>query len=588
MIGLNVTAPHTVESFAIRSTQFTCIKRTAWLFNVEIPAKMLTTTLFVLINVGLAFANVCVTNGPLGMITGSIQDWQITASSSYPKEWDKKCDEKYARVYLPNKFGWCAKYKSSSEWLKVDLGVAARVTGVMTQGRGDGKEWVTSFKVSYSMDDYNEAYVADQYGNHRVFEGNTDAYSVKHTYLDRPIIARYIKFHTVHWHRHPSMRVEILGCQLCKESIGLPPYGRITASTYGKHKRKSSCQPEDGNILSQKGWCAKKNNDQQWLQVDVGPPTLITGIITKGRGDSRKKHWVTRFKISYSNDTQVWYQYKDAHMAEPRPQNPWLWNPMFNSSAHLIPDIYTDDGLLFGGNNDKSTPRIHYINSPFVARFVRFHPLEWNGKISMRSGLLGCPHTAGVCGDAFMRVNDDTPCVENLAFKKEAWINGKNPKKRHIRNKIVRGHAARAVDGKIDFDLQACTILDNLYGDTPVWTVDLGTKSPVSGVVIYTWQGSDDPKSLVQGSAPMKEYLNNLDRLVIYVDDRSKQDDSSSVSGNMCGYVSKISGALFSHKIHVQCVRPQKGRYVLIEAWGSHHSWSRLFSAVLCEVMVYA
>lgn len=36
---------------------------------------------------------------------------------------------------------------------------------------------------------------------------------MKHTYLDRPIIARYIKFHTVHWHRHPSMRVEILGYQ---------------------------------------------------------------------------------------------------------------------------------------------------------------------------------------------------------------------------------------------------------------------------------------------------------------------------------------------------------------------------------------
>lgn len=43
-----------------------------------------------------------------------------------------------------------------------------QVTGVMTQGRGDGKEWVTSFKVSYSMDDYNEAYVTDQYENHKV------------------------------------------------------------------------------------------------------------------------------------------------------------------------------------------------------------------------------------------------------------------------------------------------------------------------------------------------------------------------------------------------------------------------------------
>ena len=75
----------------------------------------------------LLFA-VCRTNGPLGMITGSIKDWQITASSTYPHEWDKKCNEKYARVYLPNKYGWCAKYKSPSEWLQVDLGVAARVS----------------------------------------------------------------------------------------------------------------------------------------------------------------------------------------------------------------------------------------------------------------------------------------------------------------------------------------------------------------------------------------------------------------------------------------------------------------------------
>ena len=63
------------------------------------------------------------------MITGAIQDWQITASSTYPQEWDKGCHERYGRVYQPNGLGWCAKYKSSSEWLQVDLGVAAKVRG---------------------------------------------------------------------------------------------------------------------------------------------------------------------------------------------------------------------------------------------------------------------------------------------------------------------------------------------------------------------------------------------------------------------------------------------------------------------------
>jgi len=61
------------------------------------------------------------------MITGQIKDWQITSSSIYPEEWDKGCHETFARVYQPNGLGWCAKYKSASEWLQVDLGVAAKV-----------------------------------------------------------------------------------------------------------------------------------------------------------------------------------------------------------------------------------------------------------------------------------------------------------------------------------------------------------------------------------------------------------------------------------------------------------------------------
>ena len=75
-----------------------------------------------------SYFTVCHTTGPLGMITGAIQDWQISASSAYPNEWDRKCREKYARVYLENKYGWCAKYKSASEWLQVDLGVSSRVS----------------------------------------------------------------------------------------------------------------------------------------------------------------------------------------------------------------------------------------------------------------------------------------------------------------------------------------------------------------------------------------------------------------------------------------------------------------------------
>ena len=40
--------------------------------------------------------------------------------------------------------------------------------------------------------------------------------------------------------------------------------------------------------------------------------------------------------------------------------------------------------------------------------------------------------------------------VENVAFKKESWINNKRQFKRHVRNRWMHGHAARAVDGNFD------------------------------------------------------------------------------------------------------------------------------------------
>jgi len=62
----------------------------------------------------------------------------------------------------------------------------------------------------------------------------------------------------------------------------------------------------------------------QWLQFDIGPPTLVTGLITKGRGDTGKKHWVTRYRLSYSNDSQIWYYYKDASHLDPKVCKPFL------------------------------------------------------------------------------------------------------------------------------------------------------------------------------------------------------------------------------------------------------------------------
>jgi len=59
-------------------------------------------------------------------------------------------------------------------------------------------------------------------------------------------------------------------------------------------------------------------------------------------------------------------------------------------------------------------------------------------------------------------------------------------------------------------------------------------------------------------------------------------------SGNVCGYISRFNGAIFRRTLHVQCSRPLIGRYVYVEATGVAGGNTRLFNAVLCEVMVYS
>jgi len=59
------------------------------------------------------------------MINGEIRDWQITASSTL---WDSDCHEKNARLYQSLDRAWCARNKSDSEWLQIDLGISAKVS----------------------------------------------------------------------------------------------------------------------------------------------------------------------------------------------------------------------------------------------------------------------------------------------------------------------------------------------------------------------------------------------------------------------------------------------------------------------------
>ena len=47
-------------------------------------------------------------------------------------------------------------------------------------------------------------------------------------------------------------------------------------------------------------WSSRHNNHNQWLKIDLGRPTKVTGMATQGRQDTDQ--WVTAYYVYYSLD----------------------------------------------------------------------------------------------------------------------------------------------------------------------------------------------------------------------------------------------------------------------------------------------
>ena len=54
---------------------------------------------------------------------------------------------------------WCVLTRDANQWLQIDLGGGTIVTKVVTQGRQDYDQWVTTYAISYSLVKSNWVYV---------------------------------------------------------------------------------------------------------------------------------------------------------------------------------------------------------------------------------------------------------------------------------------------------------------------------------------------------------------------------------------------------------------------------------------------
>uniref|UniRef100_A0A8C6VVC9 Neuropilin n=1 Tax=Nothobranchius furzeri TaxID=105023 RepID=A0A8C6VVC9_NOTFU len=311
-----------------------------------------------------------------GMESGKITDEQITASSSFP---DMHWLPRQARLnYKEN--AWTPREDSSREYIQVDLHTLKVLTGIATQG-AISKEtqkvyYVTTFKLEVSTN--GEDWMIYRHGkNHKVFHANADATEVVLNRIPQPVLARFVRIRPQTWKTGIALRFELYGCQItdapCSELqgmlSGLLPDSQISASSMRDiHGSMGAARL----MASKSGWYPSPTQPiagEEWLQVDLGVPKMVRGLITQGaRGlegssSAENRAFVRKYKLAHSLNGKDW---------------------------NYIMESKTGFAKIFEGNSHYDTPEVRRFDE-IVTQHIRVFPERWSpAGIGMRLEILGC------------------------------------------------------------------------------------------------------------------------------------------------------------------------------------------------------
>ena len=62
--------------------------------------------------------------------------------------------------------------------------------------------------------------------------------------------------------------------------------------------------------------------------------------------------------------------------------------PIYNYVREIV---FSESLQVFLANKDSNTIVYNILNPPITTRFIRIKPMEWRGRISMRTEIYGCP-----------------------------------------------------------------------------------------------------------------------------------------------------------------------------------------------------
>ena len=112
---------------------------------------------------------------------------------------------------------WSAPVAAVGQWIRVSFTTDVNVHSVITQGRQNQDQWVTSYQMQYSPDNVQHHYVRDSNGAVKAFSGNSDRNTKVENVLSLPTTARSVALLALTWHGFVCLRFEVTGCKAPRE-----------------------------------------------------------------------------------------------------------------------------------------------------------------------------------------------------------------------------------------------------------------------------------------------------------------------------------------------------------------------------------
>lgn len=260
---------------------------------------------------------------------------------------------------------WRPAALDTSQWIQADFGRVEVLRGITTRGNPQAKEWVISYLLLYqpptgpitSFKPYEEPY-----GTVQVFTGNSDSSTLQTNIMKSHVPTRHVRLQPQDWFGYIALQFDLLVCESgCQEQPLLSKVSDEQLTATSSNPTHGPGASRMGSTTAGGGWEAMFQSADQYIQVSLDVPLEVRAVATQGRQNSRS--WVTSYYLTWSTDAVRWTNYSDT----------------------------TNNSVIFLGNFDPDLVHKYYLPTPIIARALRLHPVTWQGAISLRWELYGCP-----------------------------------------------------------------------------------------------------------------------------------------------------------------------------------------------------